>query len=235
MLPSAIVSERLSQSKLREKFPFAISFGVTQNGQFSLDTVSLAYNRNSNLSIGMNFHYTIRKVGIDYYDNFTVLCSPDESHSDISNCKEYKNLSNLSGDIFFNYFPFSGIFFVSAHFGLLPNEVRKVSYDNYASYEYFNLNTSTLSYTAERKNTVFSALGGGFRWEFVPGFILKVESGFLQIIRSDDSLYAYSDNRGLLPGSRPSSLKEIELLKRTMIKGPDDLDFFLNLSFGNTL
>lgn len=235
LLPFAISSEQLSQSQLREKSPFSVGLGVTQNGRFSMETISLSFNAKSNLSIGMNYHQTARKVGFDYYDNFTVLCDPDESIGSISSCKEFKDLNKGSGDIFLNYFPFSGIFFVSAHIGLLPNEVKQVSYENSTSYAYFNLNTSTLSYTAERKNTVFSALGGGFRWEFVPGTILKIECGFLQIIRSDDKIYVYSDNRGLLPESRPSSLKEIELLKRTMIKGPDEVDVLFNFSLGYTL
>ncbi|TGM05944.1 hypothetical protein EHQ76_06650 [Leptospira barantonii] len=235
LLPITIAGEKLSQRKLREKFPFAISYGVTQNGRISLDTLSMAYNAKGDLSMGMNLQYSLRRVSFDYYDNFVILCSPDDSKNNITKCKEFKDQGNISGDFFLNYFPYSGILFVSAHFGLLPNDVKEVVFQNDTFYENFNLNTSTLSYTAERKNTVFSAFGGGLRWEFSPGAIIKVEGGLLQIIRSDDKLYAYSDQRGLLPGSRPTSLKEIELLKRTMKKSPDETDFFFNVSFGYTL
>ncbi|WP_207765510.1 hypothetical protein, partial [Leptospira kmetyi] len=105
-------------------------------------------------------------VSFDYYDNFVILCSPDDPKSNITKCKEYKDQSNISGDFFLNYFPYSGILFVSAHFGLLPNEVKEVVFENDTSYEYFNLNTSSLSYTVERKIPFFPLLEAAYVGNF---------------------------------------------------------------------
>ncbi|MEI1280617.1 hypothetical protein V6Z05_19960 [Leptospira venezuelensis] len=233
---TAAYSQNLTQKQLREQKPFDIGLGISQNGNFSLETLSLDYHIKGNLTIGLNFHRTLRRLGNDFIDNNSLSCIPRQDYNSFlfigPACDKFENLKKFSSDIYLNYFPFDGIFFISTHLGILPDYGFKVSYDQNVPGILPGNHTNSLSYTAERKNAIFSSFGGGFKWQTLDGFFIKFEFGLLKTIHSEDKVYVYSDERGILPNNYPSSLLDIAFTKAAMFKEPEVITALIHLSVG---
>ncbi|PJZ75619.1 hypothetical protein [Leptospira neocaledonica] len=231
LVPKILLAQESDQKDRRKEKPFSIGFGLTSNANFNLETISFNYNLGENISVGLNIHRTVRMVGNKFTDNYVFICSAG-SYPGVSNCEEYEHIKKMSSDVYLNYFPFGGIFFLAAHVGTLPDYNFKVSFDDTRAPSILANNSSSLSYTAERKNTIFGAAGFGVKWQSSNGVFVKFEFGFFQVVHAEDKVYVYSDDRGLLPQSRPPSLVDTVLVKETMIKEPDSLNALISLSFG---
>jgi len=198
LLPLSGKLNSQTQHELRKEHPLNVSAGFSNFSLLRGGNVSMSYEIFGNLTLGAsviyNDSYHVVYQSSLFYDLKLTPCTGGEL------CDRYSSYQKYSGGIFLSYFPFNGMLYININFMKYPDGNEKFTSRISPCGNSVCTSPSTV-FTIDSNQNKFISLGIGWKWESKNNLFFKLDIGVMKDRDTARKLYAYTDSRGLLPGS----------------------------------